>query len=75
MTLKYAKETLGFTGSEIPARDLNSVTVPGAAAAWVDTVEKLGSGTVTLEDVLAPAIELAENGYVFKFSPSSLCPQ
>jgi len=63
LTLKYAKETLGFTGSEIPARDLNSVTVPGAAAAWVDTVEKLGSGTVTLEDVLAPAIELAENGF------------
>lgn len=42
--------------------DLNAVTVPGAAAAWVDTVEKLGSGKVTMEEILSPAIDLAENG-------------
>lgn len=36
----------------------------GAAAAWVDTVEKLGSGKLTMADVLAPAIRLAEEGYV-----------
>ena len=64
MTLEYAKNTLGFDGLEIPAKDLNSVTVPGAAAAWVDTVEKLGSGKLSLADVLAPAIDLAENGQV-----------
>ena len=34
----------------------------GAAAAWVDTVERLGSGTLTIGDVLAPAIRLAEEG-------------
>jgi gamma-glutamyltranspeptidase/glutathione hydrolase len=62
LTLKYAKETLGFSGTEIPARDLNSVTVPGAAAAWIDTVKELGSGKVTMEEVLSPAINLAENG-------------
>jgi hypothetical protein len=64
LTLEYAKNTLGFDGLEIPAKDLNSVTVPGAAAAWVDTVEKLGSGKLSLADVLAPAIDLAENGQV-----------
>jgi gamma-glutamyltranspeptidase/glutathione hydrolase len=56
------KNTLGFKGSELPPLDLNAATVPGAAAAWVDTVEKLGSGKVTLEEVLTPAIDLAENG-------------
>jgi gamma-glutamyltranspeptidase len=34
----------------------------GAAAAWIDTVEKLGSGNVTIAEVLAPAIRLAEEG-------------
>ncbi|PPQ83910.1 hypothetical protein CVT26_009087, partial [Gymnopilus dilepis] len=48
--------------SRIPLTDLNSVTVPGAAAAWVDTIEKLGSGAVTVADVFAPAIRLAEEG-------------
>jgi gamma-glutamyltranspeptidase/glutathione hydrolase len=30
---------------------------------WVDTVERFGSGKVSMEDVLAPAIELAEKGF------------
>ena len=42
---------------------VHSVTVPGAAAGWVDTVEKFGSGKVTMEDVLTPAIELGEEGF------------
>lgn len=62
LTTDYVKNTLGFKGSELPPHDMNTVTVPGAAAAWVDTVEKLGSGKLTLEEVLAPAIDLAENG-------------
>ncbi|THH33538.1 hypothetical protein EUX98_g639 [Antrodiella citrinella] len=52
----------GITGNSIPVHNLNAVTVPGAAAAWVDTVENLGSGNVTLADVFAPAIRLAEEG-------------
>lgn len=36
----------------------------GAAAAWVDTVEKFGSRKVTVAEVLEPAIKLAEEGYV-----------
>lgn len=49
-------------GPSIPLTNLNSVTVPGAAAAWFDTVEKLGSGKVSLKEVLEPAIRLAEEG-------------
>eukprot|EP01087_Luapelamoeba_hula_P003309 TRINITY_DN1311_c0_g1_i2.p1 TRINITY_DN1311_c0_g1~~TRINITY_DN1311_c0_g1_i2.p1 ORF type:complete len:645 (+),score=100.34 TRINITY_DN1311_c0_g1_i2:29-1936(+) len=41
----------------------HAVTVPGAAAGWVDTITKFGSGNVTMEQVLAPAISLAENGF------------
>lgn len=36
----------------------------GAAAAWVDAVETLGSGKLTAAEVLAPAIRLAEEGSV-----------
>ncbi|CAK5264538.1 unnamed protein product, partial [Mycena citricolor] len=61
LTLEYARGR-GLTGGSIPLTDLNSVTVPGAAAAWIDTVEKLGSGNVTTADVFAPAIRLAEEG-------------
>jgi gamma-glutamyltranspeptidase len=35
----------------------------GAAAAWVDTIEKFGSGKFSMSDVLEPAIRLAEDGY------------
>ncbi|KAK3091689.1 hypothetical protein FSP39_021884 [Pinctada imbricata] len=41
----------------------HAVTVPGAAAAWVDTVEKFGSGKVSLSEILRPAAELAEVGF------------
>ncbi|KAJ7169765.1 gamma-glutamyltranspeptidase [Mycena filopes] len=61
LTLEYIRER-GLTGNSIPLTDLNSVTVPGAAAAWVDTVEQFGSGKVSVADVLAPAIRLAEEG-------------
>lgn len=35
----------------------------GAAAAWVDTIDKFGSGKLSVADVLEPAIRLAEEGY------------
>lgn len=61
LTLEYVRQR-GITGRSIPATDLNSVTVPGAAAAWVDTIEKFGSGNLSVSDVLAPAIRLADEG-------------
>ncbi|KAG0796728.1 hypothetical protein G6F17_001564 [Rhizopus arrhizus] len=44
-------------------RSVHSITVPGAAAAWVDTVHHFGSGKVDLSTIFAPAIDLAENGF------------
>ncbi|KHN94843.1 acylase ACY 1 [Metarhizium album ARSEF 1941] len=49
--------------AEIPKTSALAVTVPGAAAGWVDTVERFGSGKVDLGRVLAPAIELGEKGF------------
>jgi gamma-glutamyltranspeptidase/glutathione hydrolase len=48
---------------QIPMHSVHAATVPGAAAGWVDCVERFGSGKVSLEDILAPAIDLAENGF------------
>ncbi|KAL5048885.1 hypothetical protein BDW71DRAFT_10908 [Aspergillus fruticulosus] len=47
----------------IPMHSPLAVTVPGAAAGWVDTVEKFGSGKLSLGQILRPAIELAEEGF------------
>ncbi|KJK84877.1 hypothetical protein H633G_11310 [Metarhizium anisopliae BRIP 53284] len=49
--------------AEIPKTSALAVTVPGAAAGWVDAVERFGSGNVDLKRVLAPAIELGEKGF------------
>jgi gamma-glutamyltranspeptidase/glutathione hydrolase len=59
--MEYARSH-GISGSIIPYTNLNAVTVPGCAGAWVDTVSHLGSGKLSLSDVLAPAIRLAEEG-------------
>jgi gamma-glutamyltranspeptidase/glutathione hydrolase len=65
-TLEAIRKDLGLKSDEpgkIPLKSPHSVTVPGAAAGWVDTVERFGSGKVTLEQILAPAIELGEKGF------------
>ncbi|KAI9038595.1 gamma-glutamyltransferase family protein [Aspergillus affinis] len=49
--------------AEVPFRSAVAVTTPGAAAGWVDTVEKFGSGKLSLEQILLPAIELGEEGF------------
>ncbi|OAQ78267.1 gamma-glutamyltransferase [Purpureocillium lilacinum] len=50
-------------GDKIPLTSVHSVTVPGAAAGWVDTVERFGSGKLLLSQVLEPAIHLGEKGF------------
>jgi gamma-glutamyltranspeptidase/glutathione hydrolase len=50
--------------SKIPAHCPHAVTVPGAAAGWVDTVERFGSGKLGMREILAPAIALGEKGFV-----------
>lgn len=64
-TLEGIREELGLTekGGQIPMSSVHAVTVPGAAAGWVDSVAKFGSGKVAMKDILAPAIKLAEDGF------------
>lgn len=51
--------------SRVPGRaSPHTITVPGAVALWVDLVKRYGSGEVSLREVLEPAIELAERGFV-----------
>lgn len=59
LTLEKLEEE-GITG-DMPPFSVHTVTVPGAAAGWVDTVEHFG--TMDMSEVLAPAIELAEEGF------------
>ncbi|CAK7273362.1 hypothetical protein SEPCBS119000_005615 [Sporothrix epigloea] len=51
------------TATTLPHNSVHAVTVPAGAAGWVDMIEQFGSGRVTLADVLAPAIRLAEHGF------------
>ena len=48
---------------QMPLLSALTITLPGAAAGWCDTVEKFGSGKLTLEEILTPAIELGEKGF------------
>lgn len=51
------------TIEKLPYNSAHTITVPGAAAAWCDTVEQFGSGKVAMIDILQPAIELAKHGF------------
>lgn len=65
-SLEDLRKELGIaagTNGKIPTKSVHSVTVPGAAAGWVDTIEKFGSGKLTMEQILTPAIELGEDGF------------
>jgi gamma-glutamyltranspeptidase/glutathione hydrolase len=50
----------GF-GEGLPATHAHTITVPGACAGWCDLLEQ--HGRMSLSDVLAPAISLAEEGF------------
>lgn len=66
VTLEKIRKDLNIAdgkSGKIPMNSVHAATVPGAAAGWVDTVERFGSGKVSMEDILAPAIELADKGF------------
>jgi gamma-glutamyltranspeptidase/glutathione hydrolase len=66
VTLEKIRKDLDIADGEngqIPMDSVYAATVPGAAAGWVDCVERFGSGKVSMDDILAPAIDLAENGF------------
>jgi gamma-glutamyltranspeptidase / glutathione hydrolase len=55
-------EALRRLGLErMPSSGLQSVTVPGAVAAWADALRR--HGTISLADALAPAIRYASEGF------------
>ena len=64
-SLEGLRKDLGLSGEggSIPMDSVHAITVPGAAAGWVDAVEKFGSGNLALGEILKPAIELAEHGF------------
>mmetsp|Transcript_35492 Transcript_35492/g.56796 ORF Transcript_35492/g.56796 Transcript_35492/m.56796 type:complete len:454 (+) Transcript_35492:420-1781(+) len=61
LTLAKAREGLPQLAKELPAHDVNCITVPGTAAAWCDAITKWGS--MSMAQVLEPAIQLAEEGF------------
>lgn len=56
-------ENSGSPIKRIPDNSVLSATVPGAIAGWVDAYDKWGSGNVSFEDILQPAIDLADDGF------------
>ena len=65
-TLEQIRKELGYTPDQkdkIPLNSALAATVPGAAAGWCDVVERFGSGKLTMEEILTPAIELGEKGF------------
>jgi gamma-glutamyltranspeptidase/glutathione hydrolase len=47
--------------TEMPLSGMETITVPGAFDGWVTLLEKFG--TMKLADLMAPAIDYAENGF------------
>lgn len=65
-TLDTIRNDLGLQDGEtgkIPMSSVHAVSVPGAAAGWIDCVERFGSGKLSMEEILAPAIKLGEEGF------------
>jgi gamma-glutamyltranspeptidase/glutathione hydrolase len=61
-TPDYFKQKYGADAKAPPKRGLDAVTVPGAIAAWVAMSEKFGK--LPFADLMEPAIEIAERGYL-----------
>jgi len=59
LTLDRLKKE-GFA-TDIPPFHAHTVTVPGACAGWCDLIEKHGS--LSMSEILAPAIRLASEGF------------
>ena len=61
-TPAYFQSKYGSAVTTPPQRGMDSVTIPGAVAAWVALSERFGK--LPFEDLLQPAIEIAERGYL-----------
>ena len=61
-TLDYFRAKYGPDAKAPPKRGFDSVTVPGAVSAWVALSQRFGE--LPFADLMAPAIEIAERGYL-----------
>jgi gamma-glutamyltranspeptidase/glutathione hydrolase len=61
-TPDYFRRKYGSDAKKPPVRGFDSVTVPGAVAGWVALSERFGK--LPFADLLEPAIEIAERGYL-----------
>ena len=61
-TPEYFRARYGADSAAPPTRGTDSVSVPGAVAAWVQLSERFGK--LPFADLMAPAIEIAERGYL-----------
>ena len=61
-TPDYFKRKYGADAKTPPKRGIDSVTVPGAVAGWVALSERFGK--LPFADLMEPAIEIAERGYL-----------
>lgn len=74
-TLQQELDVKPGENGKVDHLSVHAVTAPGAAAGWVDTVEKFGSGKLSLGEILTPAIQLAEEGFpVSEISSTLVCP-
>src|SRR5687768_16816873 len=61
-TPDYFRRKYGENAATPPKRGPDSITVPGAVAGWVTLSERFGK--LPFADLLEPAIEIAERGYL-----------
>ena len=61
-TPQYFKQKYGDSAATPPKRGLDSATVPGAVSSWVALSERFGK--LPFGDLLEPAIDIAERGYL-----------
>ena len=61
-TRAYFAAKYGADATTPPKRGFDSVTVPGAISSWVALSERFGK--LPFADLLAPAIDIAERGYL-----------
>src|SRR5688572_801143 len=61
-TPEYFKKKYGADAATPPVRGIDSVTVPGAVGSWMALSERFGK--LPFADLMVPAIEIAERGYL-----------
>ena len=61
-TPEYFHRKYGDNAKTPPKRGMDSVTVPGAVGSWVALSDRFGK--LPFEDLMQPAIEIAERGYL-----------